>query len=327
MEPSLRSSSYRAVECKLKRTDPSLHETIQRFVESLSNDVRVSQYADINYAVKKFETDKWFWLKPTGISGYLVFLPKTPVVWIDEQFKKSYKIPLRVSSDIYEKNTVMIASLNVSEGLLRLEDIWLHSGKTLRSNSFTQRWNTLLDFYTIQYKEDLVLQQGIRVETAIYESLYSVHLWEKTPQMMIAQGDLYGRRLRVQLTERVDTNKPHHKGLGYVEATPSGVSPAPAPAPVTPKKPIVILKRPAFVVENDDSSARAVPHPEYPDTYNIFINGVKKGYAAVQDIQLSRRLKKAAEGLSVDNKSKGLCVKVEWNSEFSSYEIQDLISN
>lgn len=314
MEPSLRSSSYRAVECKLIRTDPSLHETIQRFVESLSNDIRVSQYADINYAVKKFETDKWFWLKPSGISGYLVFLPKTPVVWIDEQFKKSYKIPLRVSSDIYEKNSVIISSLNVSEGVLRVEDIWLHSGKTLRNNPFTQRWNTLLDFYTLQYKEDLVLQKGFRVETAVYESLHSIHLWEKTPQMMIAQGELHGRRLRVQLTERVDNKD--LSSAQKVNTIPSKPNP----------KPIVILKRPAFVEEKDDSSARAVPHPEYPDTYNIFINGVKKGYAAVQDIQLSRRLKKAAEGLSVDN-SRGLCVKVEWNAEFSAYEIHDLISN
>jgi hypothetical protein len=62
----------------------------------------------------------------------------------------------------------------------------------------------------------------------------------------------------------------------------------------------------------------AVPHPEYPDTYDIFIKGVKKGYAAVQDIDLSRRLKKACETQGINE---GLCVNVEWNEEFSSYEI------
>ena len=307
MEPSLRSSSYRAVESKLRRTDSSLHETIQRFVESLSTDVRVSQYADINYAVKKFASDKWYWLKPTGISGYLVFLPNLPVVWIDEQFKKSYRIPMRVSKDIYEKQSLMIASLNVSEGLLRLEDMWLQAGRSLRGSTFTQRWSAALDFYTLYYKPDLVLQQGIRVETAVYQSLYSLKSMDTPPQMMIAQGEVYQRRLRVQLSQAQDkalfVNDMHHAPTAKVSAPSAKVS---APS--------------AKVSAPSAQDTIAVPHPEYPDTYDIFIKGVKKGYAAVQDIDLSRRLKKACEnqGAAV---GKGLCVNVEWNEEFSSYEI------
>jgi hypothetical protein len=295
MEPSLRSSSYRAVESKLRRTDSSLHETIQRFVESLSTDVRVSQYADINYAVKKFASDKWYWLKPTGISGYLVFLPNLPVVWIDEQFKKSYRIPMRVSKDIYEKKSLMVASLNVSEGLLRLEDMWLQAGRSMRGNPFTQRWSAALDFYTLYYKPDLVLQQGIRVETAAYQSLYSLKVMDTPPQMMIAQGEVYQRRLRVQLSQDKE------KAL-FVNDAPATKEKAP---PTKEKDPVL----------QKEGDTIAVPHPEYPDTYDILIKGVKKGYAAVQDIDLSRRLKKASEG------GKGICVKVEWNEEFSSYEI------
>jgi len=300
MEPSLRSSSYRAVESKLRRTDSSLHETIQRFVESLSTDVRVSQYADINYAVKKFASDKWYWLKPTGISGYLVFLPNLPVVWIDEQFKKSYRIPMRVSKDIYEKHSVVIASLNVSEGLLRLEDMWLQAGRNMRGTTFTQRWSAALDFYTLYYKPDLVLQQGIRFETAVYQSLYSLKDMDTPPQMMIAQGEVYQRRLRVQLSPSQEKEK-----ALFVNDTQKHVQREKAPPQVTH-----ILK-PA----SKSQETIAVPHPEYPDTYDIFIKGVKKGYAAVQDIDLSRRLKKACEA------QKELCVNVEWNEEFSSYEI------
>jgi hypothetical protein len=48
------------------------------------------------------------------------------------------------------------------------------------------------------------------------------------------------------------------------------------------------------------------------------VNGVKKGYAAVQDIELSRRLKDAL------GNNKELSVHVEWNEEFSMYEITDL---
>ena len=307
MEPSLRSSSYRAVESKLRRTDSSLHETVQRFVESLSTDVRVSQYADINYAVKKFASDKWYWLKPTGISGYLVFLPNMPVVWIDEQFKKSYRIPMRVSKDIYEKQSIVIASLNVSEGLLRIEDMWLQAGKSLRGNPFTQRWSAALDFYTLYYKPDLVLQQGIRIETAIYQSLYSLKSMDSPPLMMLAQGEVYQRRLRVQLSADKE------KAL-FVNDSPNTKAPTSSPIGAS----VHVPKPSAKANVSQEGETIAVPHPEYPDTYDIFIKGVKKGYAAVQDIDLSRRLKKACDTAHANT---GLCVKVEWNEEFSSYEI------
>ena len=326
MEPSLRSSSYRAVESKLRRADKSLHETIQRFVESLSPDVRVSQYADVHFAAKKVVVDKWYWLKPTGISGYLVFLPNTPVVWIDEQFKKSYKIPMRVSNSIYEKRSVFIATLNVGDSLLRLEDIWLNAGKMIRTQPFTQRWEVLLDFYSLYYKPDAVLQQGIRVEMAVYEPLCKAMDWASdgmAEKMMLAQSESSPRRLRVQLAE------PSVPVLKKVDIAPV--------APIVPSVPLrkkthIVPPRALFVEEEASyplhtakatkatkaTKARAVPHAEYPDTYDVWVNGVKKGYAAVQDIELSRRLKDALG----DNKE--LSVNVEWNEEFSMYEITDL---
>lgn len=326
MEPSLRSSSYRAVESKLRRADKSLHETIQRFVESLSPDVRVSQYADVNFAAKKVLVDKWYWLKPAGISGYLVFLPNTPVVWIDEQFKKSYKIPMRVSNSIYEKRSVFIATLNVGDSLLRLEDVWLNSGKMIRGQPFTQRWELLLDFYSLYYKPDVVLQQGVRVETAVYEPLSSAMNWASdgmTEKMMLAQSESSPRRLRVQLTE---TSVPLAKKEPMARQQP--IVPLEHKVPVVPKAPNVKKPPPRALFVEDTAEvsssdllrtkARAVPHAEYPDTYDVWVNGVKKGYAAVQDIELSRSLKDALVN------TKELSVNVEWNEEFSMYEITAL---
>lgn len=297
MEPSLRSSSYRPTECKLRRTDPALHETIQRFVESLSNDVRVSQYADINYAVKRFETSKWYWLSQTGRSGYLVFLPNTPVVWIDEQFKSSYKIQMRVSSAIYEKTSVMIASLNLGDAALRLEDVWILAGETTKTTPFTQRWNTLQEFFALQYKSDSMLQQGLRIETAVYQPLESIKALQHVPNTMLAQGEDEKRRLRVQLTTGTHVTAP----LG---AKPQVKAPLGA-------------KAKAPVGATQENEATAVAHPEYPDTYDLFVNGVKKGFAAVQDMDLSKRLKLVKE--------KEIRVKIEWNPEFSMFEIHDIL--
>lgn len=315
MEPSIRSSSFRPSDTKLRRTDSAVHETIQRFVESQWQDLRISQYADVNYAAKKFTQDKWYWLMPNGYSGYLVFLPKMPAIWIDEQFKKSYKIPIRVSNQIYQQGTVMIASLNMADAVLRLEDMWMHAGRHTRNNPFTQRWESLLDFFSVSYKPDVVLQ-GLRIQTAMYEPLSSALGWDYTKMQgfVIAQGETYQRRLRVQMTE-----SPLEKAPVPVAKVPVAKAPVPfEKAPVAKAKAQAPVEK-AKANTNASVAAIAVPHPQHPDTYDLWINGVKKGYAAVQDIELSRKLRSAV--LS----TKELHVSFEWNAEFSMYEINDLL--
>ena len=323
MEPSLRSSTPRGVECKLRRTDPAVHESMKRFVESLCPDVRISQYADLNFAAKRFESDTWYWLEPVagGRVGYLIFLPDQPVIWIDDQFKQSFKIQMRVSSNIYKKHSVMIASLNRVECLLRLEDVWVLSGKSSLDDSFTKRWNQLLQFYGEDFKEDLSLQQGLRILPASYKSLASAIEWMNDPQrpnMMFAQGEKAPRRLRVQFEERVkaENNKAIVPPFFYADEQEKK-------ARVNKKQ--IESKRPMFIedseqnVTNDTNekvtTARAVAHEEYPDTYNLWIRNVKKGYAAVQDLELSRILREATK-----NKNE-VMVNIEWNDEFNMYQI------
>ncbi len=267
--------------------------------------MRVSQYADINHAIKRFESSKWYWLAPSGRSGYLVFLPNTPVVWIDEQFKSSYKIQMRVSSAVYNETSVMIASLNLGDAVLRLEDVWVLAGETTKIIPFTQRWNMLQEFYALQYKSDMVLQQGLRIEPAEYQSLESIKKLQNLPNTMIAQGEDEKRRLRVQLVAGTNTSAPVPVTR---PTTRPGSRPGNCPTPVkkeVPKEKIVT-----------DNQAIAVAHPEYPDTYELTVNGVKKGFAAVQDMELSKRLRLVKGEIRV---------KIEWSPEFSMYEIHDIL--
>jgi hypothetical protein len=321
MEPSLRSSTQRGNECKLRKTDPAAHETTKRFVESLRSDVRISQYADLAFAGKKMEesNEPWYWLEPVpgGRTGFLVLLPDQPAVWIDEQGKVSFYVQMRVSVPVYEKRSVFLASLNKFDGLLRLEDVWVLAGKSFTQAPFTQRWDALMTFYGVQYKEDFQLQQGLRLEMASYSSLGSVKGMSSVPATMFLQGEKYPRRLRVQMEAAV--------AAGVAAASMPTVRPAPVAKPqqkhTQVQKPMFVddeddIKQPSFTHRNTpDDVARAIAHEEHPDTYNLWINGVKKGYAAVQDLDLSRELRIASKGDSE------LYVKVEWNSEFNMYEI------
>ncbi len=309
MEPSLRSSSVKSTECKLKRTDPVLHETIQRFVENLSDDMRISQYADIHFAIKQLENRRWYFLSPNGLTGYLVCLPNLPIVWIDEQFKRSFKIQMRVSKPVYEKNSIMIASLNIGDSLLRIEDVWLLAGKMLRGTPFTQRLDTLHEFFTLQYKFDSLLQQGLRIDLATYKSLNEIKVLEHFPNMLVVQGEDNKLRLRIQIPKEFAGPAAAATALA-VKAAPALKTPAQTKVPIS-KQEIPVTK------SSKAEEAIAIPHPEYPDTYELLVNGVKKGYAAIQDIDLSKRLRSFTQ--------KEIRVKIEWNSEFSMYEICDII--
>jgi hypothetical protein len=327
---SLRSSKPVAYECKLRKVEQALHDSVQRFVENLPSpsykgagvgDPRISQFADLAFAARLVERDTWFWLNPLigGRSGFLIFRPNQPCVWLDEQMKQAYKIPIRVSQQVYEKETVLLASLDRVDGLLRLEDCWELAGKVVRTLPFTQRWNQLSSFYDTMFCEDMHLQQGLRIELAKYTSLDTALTWSTTPHMMLAQGEKSHRRLRVQCGGDAPTlpakrsEVPRGHGGPPPKQQPVHILKRPAP-------PVTQIVAPAFLEETTEehpSTARAVAHELYPDTYDLFVGTKKLGYAAVQDIALSRQLRETIQKTT----KKELHVRIEWNEEFSMNEI------
>jgi hypothetical protein len=317
MEPSLRSSNPRTQECKLRRCQEALHETTKRFVERFSQDIRISQYADVAFATKKMENHAWYWLEPLGRTGFLVCLPHQPIVWIDEQLKMSFKIPIRVRSAIFEKKSVFVASLNQTEGILRVEDCWMHCGTFLRDQAFTKRWGFVQQFFGREYKFDSFVQQGLALEPAVFQPLTNAKNWKPMPTLMFAQGDVYPRRLRVQFgpvktKPQQQVQKPVALFVNDEEEDEEERSQSEAPASIVSEE------------EGEDKTqplvAKAVPHEDHPDTYTLWVNGKKKGFGAVQDLDLSRVLREAVKA------NRDLRVEILWNEEFRMYEISSLLS-
>jgi hypothetical protein len=320
---SLKTSHSNGYTLNLRSTDQVLHDTTQRFVESLSNDVRISQFADINLVQKMLVNEKWYWLQPVlgARAGYLVCLPNQPIIWMDEQFKRSFRIPMRVSLPIFEKKSIFLASLNKVDGVLRLEDAWMVAGEFLRGRPFSQRWKELCSFYNTQFRPDQVLQQGFRIEIATYEPLSAVNTWQTIPPIAFAQGERGQRRLRVQLQEETRPKMNVKPPFTVKMERPAFIEDKIIEDRIIEDKIIedktIIHKK---IEEEKENTAKAVPHEEYPDTYDLFVKGVKKGYAAVQDIVLSRKLRQAT-----GKEKKEVLVKIEWNSEFDMFEIVSLL--
>lgn len=311
MDPSIRSSAPRAVNVRFVRTEPALHEATQRVVESLIRDVRVSQFADLKYASTLLQKGTWYWL-PGGKGGFLVMAPKSPIVWMEEQGKVSYKIPMRVGKEWSEKGTVCLASLNLTDGILRLEDMRVALGKNIEMDPFSKRWDALLDFYRNSYIQDSVLQGGLTIEPAVYSPLESANQWDATtPMFMIAQGETFKKRVRVQIrdrdmtpvVERVYPPTREPSQLVKQKAVRRTVAAAPAPAPAAAAA----------------AAAYVIPSKEFPDTYVLYVNGENKGFAAVQGLSLSRSLRDASKT------SEKIDVNVTWNTEFLSHEIVSIV--
>lgn len=318
--PSLRSSSIRETSSRLRIPEPAVHETIQRIVESCKDDLRISQYADIHYATKRFEKDKWVITEPLGGArvGWLVFAPKCPAVWMEDNCKTVYTIPCRVSSLIYTKSTVFVASLNKSTSQLRVEDCWMYEGVNLTESQFSKRWNKILDFFSKKFFEDSMIQQNLKIFPCEFHSLVGFD-WNQPPAFVIAQGERASRRLRVQLR----TGPPASKGGGAnapldkksAKTIPKLVEEEDSDASSTTTSPLTHIEE----VPLSPGVAKAVPHESYPDTYNLWVDGKKKGYAAVQDLALSKKLKSVQK-----DQQKEILVNIAWNEDFKMYEILSL---
>lgn len=328
---SIRSSAPKALNVRFTKTEPALHEATQRFVESHMRDVRVSQFADLAYASTLLQKGTWFWLTygqgTPGKSGFLVMAPKSPVVWLEEQGKVSYKINMRVAKEWSERGSVFLASLNMNDGVLRLEDLRFANGKSIEGDVFSKRWDALLDFYRNSYIYDGLLQGGLTIEPAVYSSLESAAEWQDTPLIMIAQGETYKKRLRVQVREKDKTpivervypptrepsqlvrNKPMPGAPRVNGSRPDGQRPP------MQEKPVVHEKVTGLSEQSKGPDTYVVPSKEFPDTYVLYVKGENKGFAAVQGLALSRSLRELSKT------SDKISVVVTWNAEFSSHEI------
>jgi hypothetical protein len=296
-------------------------------------DVRVSQFADLAYASTLLQKGTWFWLTygqgTPGKSGFLVMAPKSPVVWLEEQGKVSYKINMRAGKEWSEHGSVFLASLNMNDGILRLEDLRFANGKSIEGDVFSKRWDALLDFYRNSYIHDSLLQGGLTIEPAVYSPLESAAEWHDTPMIMIAQGETYKKRVRVQvrdrdktpIVERVypPTREPSQlvrqkpvPGAHRVNGPRTGGQRPPVSAD---QKPVVHEQIKGLSEQSKGPDTYVVPSKEFPDTYVLYVKGENRGFAAVQGLGLSRSLR------DISKTSEKIPVTVSWNAEFSSHEI------
>lgn len=343
---SLKSSGLGNAKPSLRRAEPALHEIARRTVENMI-DPKITMYANLFHFQKRAGYEKGYLLPSRGRVGYLLFLPKQPIVWIDEQLNQSWRIGMRVSSPIYEKTSVFIASLEVSDSYLSLEDCWILKGETVYTQQpFSKRWQTVLDFYSESYRPDSMLQRGLEIVCATYSPLSAFSTLVRDVEWIHwVPEDATKKRLRIQLiapapaaqqtqqqyqqqqpqqthntNHRNNTNKPPFTQNVPLKAERKSLKDDGKPSFTQVSQRV---QTPTKQPEQSGRSpqgpliARAVVNPLFPDAYSLITSdGVEKGRAAVQQFSLSQALRSETE------KKGGAClVVVRWNDEFRCWQI------
>lgn len=299
------SSSLAAVPPDFRPVDRELHDTSKRMVESMP-DSRITFYSNLaGFEKKILKKETGYLTKATGRVGYLLLVPKKPVVWIDELKKQCFRIPMRISHTLFNQRTLFIATLNRGEGRLTIDDCWEWKSQLLTGKPFSKRWDYVKDFFSADFISDAKVQRGLRIEPATWYSLSSFSSLISTSTQEWIQWqpeEATQKRLRIELNVSKFIHEEEQSGVSEPVATP--------PLPPTQAH--------QFVNEPKNLTARAVAHPEMPDTYTLYTaEGHEKGTAAVQKYSLSKVLRNAV----AEKEQKEVFVQIEWNSEFEKWEI------
>lgn len=307
-EGSLRTSMREQREVKLKPVHSSLHELAHQFVETRLTDRCIRQRLNPDSAQGPLKKGTFFVLENDARTdpGFLIFLPQKPVIFMGTRSGKDGRKPpawtlrMRVDQSLGQGGgSLLIATLDKVQHVLRIEDVWIWKGVNLvTSETFTKRRETLKDFVQSHWVPDKRLMSGI--STVIANPKPLSYLSDMTPASCFSVDlipDAPNRRrftFILQETTKVKLQEP---------ALPP---PSPSPAPVAPSAPIAPTVK--------KISANAVRVEGLPDVYDLFTKeGMPLSRAAVQQLTLSQALR--------NQKGSSISVFAEWKSEFGRYEI------
>lgn len=281
--------------------DPALLETARHFLESFQFDMRIRQ---ILYPEKMENTISKHTYYVLGNEqrfepGFLLCMRGKPIVFLNSRLNYGFSLRMRIHSSLYEEGSIFIGTLDTVHGILRIEDVLLYCGKAVVMNPYSKRYSVLRDFYTNAFVQDTRL------------SSMKVLLAEPRPLATFRDAVDSNQFHSIDLIpEQGGRRRWHIPLLSYQQQQ----------LPVKPTATELL----AYTLANDktitvtetltkETKAIAKKVLGLPDTFDLFVKGKSIGRAAVQNADIS--IKMRAEG------TKDIPVSIEWDEEFLRYKI------
>jgi hypothetical protein len=234
--------------------------------------------------------------------GFLLCMRDKPIVFLNSRLNYGFSLRMRIHSSLYEEGSIFIGTLDTVHGILRIEDVLLYCGKAVVMNPFSKRYSVLQDFYTNAFVQDTRLS-SMKVLLAEPRPLATFRDAVESNQfhsidLIPEQGGR--RRWHIPLLSYQQQQLPQKPSatelLAYMLSSGQKVETS-----VTVE------------TENKETKAVAKKVAGLPDTFDLFVKGKSIGRAAVQNAEIS--IKMRAGG------TKDIPVSVEWDEEFLRYKI------
>lgn len=307
-EGSLKNSHRNTNPVFLKRANTFLQKKAVDYLHTKCQDLVISQR--LNPDTNILEKNTFFVHSYTAKTepGFLVCIPNTTPIFLKTSNKKdvppqAFILRFRFSQEVHN-GSIFIVSLDTINHTFLFEDIYVWNDQNIFINkTFTQRRTIMKKFIEYHYIADVRLLGGLVTYVLNPKSLDYFEELKDTKnytRVHFIPDSPNRRRLTYTINDIEARINDGYYGRKDISSSNTTVS-KPVPATPTTDKPTV---------------AKAVALPMLPDVYELYDNNISLGKAAIQTLELSKKLKEV-----IDNDK---YVKIKYNDSFKRYEIVDL---
>jgi hypothetical protein len=251
--------------------------------------------------------------------GFLCVMKGHPIVFLSSRFQYGYTLRMRLHPSLYQNQALFIGTLDTVYATFRLEDVWYFNGKSIYTESYSKRYDTLQQFLATMFVQDKHLS-GFTVELAKLSPLADL-------RSIVESKEFYS----IDFVPEHGGRRRWHVPLSFTQQQ-KQIAIAPFQAK-GPEKTTVELAIPAQKVEKQE--VKEASHTEFteaiarkiagmPDTYSLTSKtNLDIGRGAVQTTGISMLLRDEFTRKKLDS----VPVKVQWFEEFKRYKITGLLEN
>lgn len=302
-EGSLNNSHRNTNPIFLKKANPFLKKKALDYLYSKCQDLVISQR--LNPDTNILEKNTFFVHSYTSKTdpGFLVCMPNTTPIFVKVFSKKdipsqAFILRFRFSQEVY-KGSIFIVSLDSINHSFLFEDIYVWNDQNVFAiKTFSQRREIMKHFIQYHYIADVRLLGGLITNVInprpleYFEELKDTRGYTRVHFIPDSSNK---RRLTYTLNDIEARIGDGYYGRKEIS------------------KPILQQRNQSTHTPIKPTFAKAIPVPMLPDVYELFDNDISLGKAAIQTLELSKKLK----DIPTDNKF----VKIKYNDTFKRYEI------
>jgi len=323
---SIRNSHRDTNPIKRKFAPKKIAEQARALVDGCSSSGPIiRQRLDVERMKQPLQKGLFYVIENDGVAepGFLVFLPGQAPVFLQTKLKSAppCTLRMRVSPTMGDGGgSILIATLDLIQHTLRIEDVWMWKGEALYDTSpFSKRRAHLKEFVERCWIPDARLMGGIQttilnprsVRAYLDAPATSVTTVEFIPEMAGRRRMWWGAACPPAPSQGEKVS------VAAVAATNNLSQGVAACSPQVNTN--TTIQSPPKTIDKDFTRAIAKPVDKMPDVYDLCDEaGTIVGQGSVQQFSLSQTLR-------ARQTPEGLLVAVRWREEFGGYEITGLV--